>query len=108
MKLSIIKLAVITITSLVFIDGFSQNKYSAGSKTISTELYAPTDLVFKFKSKLAESLFDVSFGAYFTSPEKKTMTIPGFYNDHKEYVIRFSLNEIGKRSYQCFNPKIKK
>jgi hypothetical protein len=80
-----------------------QNKFIASSKTISAELYAPVDLVFKLKSKPAESPFDVSFGAVFTSPEKKMLTVPGFFNDNQEYVIRFSASEMGEWCYQTFS-----
>ena len=82
---------------------FGQNKFAAGSETISAEVYDPVDLVFKLKAKPIESPFDVSFGAVFTSPEKKMLTVPGFYNDNHEFVIRFSASEKGEWSYQTFS-----
>jgi hypothetical protein len=103
MKLLLIKLVCLTLATLYFFLSFGQNNFSAGSKTISTDLYAPADLVFKLKTKPVENPFDVLFGAVFTSPEKKTLNVPGFYNDHQEYVIRFSASEKGEWSYQTFS-----
>jgi hypothetical protein len=100
---NILKLFVLALAIAIGTNSFGQKQFTAGSKTISTELYAPADLIFKLKSKPAESPFDVSFGAVFTSPEKKTLTVPGFYNDHQEYVIRFSAREKGEWSYQTFS-----
>lgn len=103
MTASILKLIVLILAIVFVTKGFGQNQFVAGSQTISAELYAPVDLVFKLKSKSVESPFDVLVGAVFTSPEKKTMTVPGFYNDHQEYVIRFSASEKGEWKYQTFS-----
>jgi hypothetical protein len=98
-----LKLIILVFAIFIVTKGFGQKQFVAGSKTISAEVYAPVDLVFKLKTKPVENPFDVSFGAVFTSPEKKTLTVPGFYNDNQEYVIRFSANKIGEWSYQTFS-----
>ena len=98
-----LKLIILVFAIFIVTKGVGQKQFVAGSKTISSEVYAPVDLVFKLKTKPVENPFDVSFGAVFTSPEKKTLTVPGFYNDNQEYVIRFSASEKGEWSYQTFS-----
>ena len=52
-----------------------------------------TDISFNAKSK---NPFTVDFYAVFTSPTGNEQKVDGFYNDHNQWVIRFSASELGE------------
>jgi len=64
--------------------------------------YEVLDIVFNSK-KNAKAPFEVEFGAVFTSPSGTNMNISGFYNGGKEWLLRFSANEIGSWSYTTYS-----
>jgi hypothetical protein len=94
---------IFLILTFISVDSFSQKKIAAGSKGTTAELYAAVDLVFINKSKPTENPFDISFGAVFIAPDNSAMTIHGFYNDNREYIIRFSPTSTGTWTYRTFS-----
>lgn len=94
-----LKPIAIILLMLVVCYGFGQQRFKAGIESIETEEFDPIDLVFKIKQDSKNSPYNVLLSAVFTSPQNRTLTVLGFYNDHDEYVIRFSPNELGNWSY---------
>lgn len=80
-----------------------QQKFPAGSPSITAGLYAPTDLVFKLRSSPLESPFGIYFGAVFTGPDQRKISIPGFFNGDQEYIIRFCPDLTGEWQYETFS-----
>ena len=102
MKNILLKILIISLLLVPMRKGASQVKYDGYSQT-NTEIYAPSDLIFKVKSKIKGNPFDITFGAVFTSPDGAACTIPGFYNGNQEYVVRFSPDRKGSWSYETYS-----
>ena len=85
------------------IEVFPQEAHQLDGKYLTTELYKPVDLVLKSSEASFDSPYDVSIGAVFTSPNQQRITVPGFFNGNDEFVIRFSVNELGEWTYKTFS-----
>jgi hypothetical protein len=60
-------------------------------------------LFFKHKIQPPDKPFDLSFGAVFTSENKTSLTIQGFYKGENEFIIRFSPTQTGVWQFQTFS-----
>ena len=60
------------------------------------------DMEFNYKSKL-ENPLDLNFGAMFIHESGYSMTVPGFYNDEDQWIIRFCPPKIGSWEYQTYS-----
>ena len=60
------------------------------------------DLEFTYKSKL-EFPLELTFGAVFSHESGYSMTVPGFYNDGDQWVIRFCPPKTGLWNYQTYS-----
>ncbi|WP_111708230.1 DUF5060 domain-containing protein [Lutibacter citreus] len=103
MKKSIVQLALIVGCLLISSSSFSQlRKEVFKKKKIEIEKFEVIDISFKSK-KIVQQPFEVDFGAVFTKPNGEKLKISGFYNDTKEWLLRFSANEIGEWTYTTFS-----
>jgi len=103
MKKIFLSISLFVFAMFLSIEGIGQQKYEAEKKRISTQLYAPVDILFQLKKQPEGNLFDITFGALFTAPDGSTLRIPGFYNGGNEYIIRFSGTQTGEWTYQTFS-----
>lgn len=90
---TIILLAITAINANAYINSVDYTK-----KVITLKQNHIIDIDFK-SSKKEAAPFEVEFTAEFTSNSGKKLVVPGFYNGDKEWVIRFSANEVGKWSF---------
>lgn len=80
-----------------------QTRFDIKAKSFTAEIHSPIDIVFSLKVKEAALLQDVPFGAVFTSPDKSTITVHGFYNDNLEMILRFAPTMAGIWSFTTFS-----
>ncbi len=64
-----------------------------------TEKWQPVDLSFRTKINVSQPL-DIIFGAIIKHENGQSMAVPGFWNDNKEFVIRFCPSLEGTWTYQ--------
>ncbi|WP_111707837.1 DUF5060 domain-containing protein [Lutibacter citreus] len=103
MKNSLTQLAIILAYILISNTSFSQSKKeSYKNKTFKLEKYEVLDISFNSKKQII-SPFEVDFGAKFIKPDGSELTVQGFYNDSREWILRFSANEIGDWNYTTFS-----
>lgn len=74
---------------------------AAAGQTLDLERYHLVDLVLAPPDLVAPgNPFDVDFAATFRGPGASALTIPGFYDSEKGYVVRFSPNVEGTWHYE--------
>jgi len=94
---------LLALTVLFSTQGICQVRHPAGVKPVPAEMYSATDIVFSLRSKQVENPFNITFGAVFTGPDKKKLSIHGFFNGNEEYIIRFSPTIAGEWKYETFS-----
>ncbi|TKG95482.1 DUF4038 domain-containing protein [Puteibacter caeruleilacunae] len=72
-----------------------KEKYST-KQSLSINRWEVVDVIFKASS---QDPFHEDFEANFTSPSGKAQIVEGFYNDNKEWILRFSATEHGQWKY---------
>ncbi|WP_298369663.1 DUF5060 domain-containing protein [uncultured Lutibacter sp.] len=88
---------------LISINSIGQKKEVIyNRKSVQLEKYQVVDVSF-FAKKIVKQPFEVDFGAIFTKPNGEKLKVLGFYNDAKEWLLRFSANEIGEWTYITFS-----
>lgn len=70
----------------------------AGAK--STQKWVATDIVLTAGKEYANPYLDQAIHCEFKGPQGQKMTIPGFWDGGKKWVIRFAPPVVGKWSYQ--------
>ncbi|WP_198174789.1 DUF5060 domain-containing protein [Spirosoma arboris] len=97
-----IRLTTLLLLLSTLVLGQQKIAFDPKKSATSTVQYQTVDLVFKVTNVSTDNPFDLTFGAIFTDNNKKTLSIPGFYNGQNEYVIRLCPEKTGIYSYQTF------
>ena len=82
---------------LAFIPASAITKVDYRKNPVTVDKWEVVDIT--FHTKVGAQPFELAFNAQFTSPTGEVLMIPGFYNGHSDYVIRFSGNVMGEWTY---------
>jgi len=80
----------------------AQSKKEYYKKSVNLGKYEVVDISFQAKKNIKKP-FDVEFGATFTKPDGAILKVAGFYNGGKEWLLRFSANQVGNWQYTTFS-----
>ena len=70
------------------------SSYTAIAQTIKTNKWEPIDIPFSVKADIPNP-FELELSCTFTREWSETLTVPGFYNGKRQWVVRFTPNSTG-------------
>ncbi|WP_170110640.1 DUF5060 domain-containing protein [Flavilitoribacter nigricans] len=82
--------------------GWSQVAYAFDQTGIRTAVFIPVDLSLRVTA-LPDAPFEVTLGAVFSHEDGASITVPGFYNGEKEFVVRFAPTLVGNWTFETFS-----